>query len=114
MKQPAEHSIPQRHRLAVAWVGFAQARQQIRHSQFCGLCSKLALHSAEAARAYIALLMRSGQMARPNGSTFVPYPCPHLAGMWHAGHNSKLPELLTKTVRSSQFTVQSEPKGATR
>ena len=95
MRLPEEHTIPQRHRLAVTWVGFTLARKQLLDSVYCGRCEKIALPSAEAARGYIALLMRSSDfVVRPNDWTFVPYPCPHLDGMWHAGHNHKLPELL--------------------
>lgn len=88
MKMPAEREIPQRHRAAVTWVGFAPARLALRETSFCGICGKLSLHSAEAARGYIALLLRSGaHTPRQDDYAFAPYQCPHLQGKWHVGHN---------------------------
>lgn len=108
MKLPAERSIPQRHRIRTAWVGFAAARLALRASEYCGLCEKLALPSAEGARGYIALLMRSGAPGADRYD-FTPYPCPHLPGMWHAGHNHKIAGML-KAAKNPEGTCHETEK----
>jgi hypothetical protein len=115
MKMPAERQIPQRHRLAVTWVGFAPARLALRETSFCAACGKLSLHSAEAARGYIALLIRSGKHTpRRDDYTFAPYPCPEQQGKWHVGHNREAMELLKgaaklRTKRESRQSASSRP-----
>lgn len=93
MRIPAERTVPLHRRIAVTWVGYRPAREM--RARFCKPCDKLGLYSAEDARGYISLIMRSRSFEpRPLDYAFVPYACPHTPGLWHVGHNYTLIELL--------------------
>ncbi len=98
MRLPAARSVPPWRRIAGRWVGCSRA--YLLPARFCVPCDKLALRSAEDARGYMALMMRSPHFEpRADDFSFAPYECPHLPGMWHVGHHRATAELLKGDAR---------------